>query len=264
MDKQQIAKAFGKKATTYDVHARVQKYVGHNLIRLLIRDAFAESDVVDGPILDLGTGSGYFLPALRNIDTQRPLMAADLSEGMMRHVQAKYSDQLDYCFVADAEQLPLPDDSLAVVFSSMAIQWCEDLTQLFSELSRVVKPGGFIAFSTLLPDTLCELKDAWHQVDQRVHVNRFLSASQIETAMQPYGAVHTSHRERVVAGYPDLKRLLHSIKGIGANTVVDGSGNMTKGQYGKLIKAYDSFRDASGMLPASYDVFYGVLQVPER
>lgn len=264
MDKQQIAKAFGKKASTYDAHARVQKYVGDQLLDVLNRHVFSAHEVVDGPMLDLGTGSGYFLPALSKLDSRRALIAADLSEGMIRYVSAKYPDLLSHWFVGDAEQLPLADNALSVVFSSMAIQWCDDLNQLFNELTRVVKPGGFIAFSTLLPDTLCELKQAWHDVDQRTHVNRFLSADDIEQAMMAHGIVRNIRAERVVAGYPDLKSLLHSIKGIGANTVENGSEAMTKGQYRKLIKAYDAFRDSSGMLPASYDVLYGVLQVPEQ
>ncbi|GLQ33276.1 malonyl-ACP O-methyltransferase BioC [Litoribrevibacter albus] len=260
MDKKQIAKAFGKKATLYDTHARVQKYVGDRLLSLLKEQQVS----VPGPLLDLGTGSGYFLPALKQFQGGDALYAADLSEGMIRFVNEHYQNVLSSSFVADAEQLPLADNSLSYIFSSMAIQWCEDYKRLFKELVRVVKPGGFVAFSTLLPNTLFELKDAWHEVDERNHVNRFLDSDSIIHAMSVHAEIQSAHAERVVAGYPDLKSLLHSIKGIGANTVVEGSGAMTKGQYVKLVRAYESFRDSSGMLPASYDVFYGVMQVPQE
>ncbi len=260
MDKQQIAKAFGKKASSYDSHARVQKYVGSHLLSLLQQ----QNRCVDGPLLDLGTGSGYFLPELKRYQGDQPLLAADLSEGMIRFVNNTYSSIVTNSFVADAEQLPIASESLAVVFSSMAIQWCEDYHRLFKELTRVVKPGGYVVFSTLLPATLYELKQAWHAVDQRRHVNSFLEAETIIQAMSASADIQCAHSERVVSGYPDLKSLLHSIKGIGANTVVNGSGAMTKGQYAKLIEAYEPFRDASGQLPASYEVFYGVMQVPEN
>ena len=258
MDKQQIAKAFGKKASEYDTHARVQKYVGHRLLTLLSEQSVDSAH----PLLDLGTGSGFFLPDLKRFAGEQSLVAADLSEGMIRHVQSKHGDLVDACVVADAEALPFSDASLSAIFSSMAIQWCDDLDGLMKELTRVVKPGGWIAFSTLMPDTLIELKDAWHQVDQRDHVNHFLTAQEITQVLQKHGSEMTCKTERVVASYPDVKALLHSIKGIGANTVNEGSKPMTKGQLRALTEAYESVRNDSGFLPASYDVFYGVLQVP--
>jgi malonyl-CoA O-methyltransferase len=257
LNKQQIAKAFGRKASDYDTHARVQKYVGS----ILLDKLQAQEGIPSGVLLDLGTGSGFFLPKLKQAFVNHSIIAADLSEGMIRHASVEHTNSLQAGVVADAELLPFKDNSLSIVYSSMAIQWCEDIEQLFSGLSRVVKPGGVIAFSTLLPNTLSELKDAWHGVDQRTHVNRFLPETLVVEAMSKHGTVLFKGSERVVAGYSDLKSMLHSIKGIGANTVTHGSRAMTKTQFKRLEAEYEKFRDGSGNLPASYDVLYGVIRI---
>ncbi|GAA3909652.1 malonyl-ACP O-methyltransferase BioC [Litoribacillus peritrichatus] len=256
LDKKQVATAFGKKAKDYDTYARVQKYVGDHLLSLTI-PLFSGH----GPVVDLGTGSGFFLPKLKQAFPDNDLLAVDLSEGMVVHARQQHASLLMGSVVADAENLPFADNSVDLIYSSMAIQWCEDLQVLLKNLRRVVKPGGLIAISTLLPKTLFELKDSWQAVDGNAHVNRFLSAETLLSELSGFGSIAAFHCELVTAHYPDLKSLLHSIKGIGANTVIDGSRAMSKGQYKALMSAYEQYRTESGQLPASYEVCYFVLNV---
>jgi malonyl-CoA O-methyltransferase len=77
---------------------------------------------------------------------------------------------------ADAEQLPLADASVDVIFSNLALQWCEDLPGAMCEIARVLVRGGCAAICTLGADTLWELRAAWRTVDQSVHVNRYYRA----------------------------------------------------------------------------------------
>jgi malonyl-CoA O-methyltransferase len=51
------------------------------------------------------------------------------------------------------------------------------------ELYRVVRPGGRVAFSTLLADSLPELNQAWQAIDDRPHANRFLSEAAVRAAL---------------------------------------------------------------------------------
>ena len=81
--------------------------------------------------------------------------------------------------VADAEALPLVNDSVDLVFSSLALQWCYRPDHLFAELARVLKPGGICVFTSLGPDTLRELRAAWAAVDAHQHVNAFLPAGEL-------------------------------------------------------------------------------------
>ncbi|MGA3683844.1 methyltransferase domain-containing protein, partial [Pseudomonas graminis] len=73
----------------------------------------------------------------------------------------------------DAENLPLRDASVDLMFSSLSVQWCPDFSAVLSEARRVLKPGGVFAFAILCVGTLYELRDSWQAVDGMVHVNRF-------------------------------------------------------------------------------------------
>ena len=261
--KQQIAQTFGNKAADYDRHARMQKYAGSQLIKdlkqHLLRDADWSSTKQQSH-LDLGTGSGFFLPELKRTFNGK-LYALDLSEGMCRYVAETHSEDAQAVLVADAEQLPFADNAFSLIYSSMAIQWCQDLPGLFSELSRVIKPGGYLAITTLLPNTLSELKSSWGDVDQEQHVNRFFPAAEVLMAAQAQGEVIQARSERVCLEYPDVKSILNSIKGIGANRVTAGSKPMSKKSYKKLLLNYERYRSLSGGLPASYEVLYLIVKI---
>src|SRR5690606_3582899 len=100
---------------------------------------------------------------------QATVVGVDIAEGMLRHARDRVTEQA--CWVGgDGECLPLRNHCADVIFSSLAIQWCEQLPQLFTELWRVLKPGGQLLFSTLGPNTLHELKMAWQTIDGYVHV----------------------------------------------------------------------------------------------
>ncbi|MBN0749564.1 methyltransferase domain-containing protein, partial [Pseudomonas aeruginosa] len=68
--------------------------------------------------------------------------------------------------------LPLPDACVDLAWSNLAVQWCDDLRAAIGELYRVARPGGRVAFSTLLADSLPELNQAWQAIDDRPHANR--------------------------------------------------------------------------------------------
>ena len=168
IDKKAIAHSFGDAAPRYDSVAHFQRFVGEELLSRLPENKFVS-------ILDLGTGTGYFLKSLQDLSKESEVVAADLSEGMLHFVQETYisgEDKLDVSLVAcDAENLPFIPQSFDLVFSSLAVQWCYDLPKLFVEVSRILKPKGVFAYSTLLEGSLRELKQSWQKVDQAQHVN---------------------------------------------------------------------------------------------
>ena len=78
-------------------------------------------------------------------------------ETMVEFARRKYPRAGDW-LVGDAEHLPLASQSVDLVFSSLAIQWCARPHLLFAELARVLRPGGRCLFTSLGPDTLRELR----------------------------------------------------------------------------------------------------------
>lgn len=265
LSKQAVARSFGRAAHSYDSVATLQRDVGQHLLTRL--------DAVEGErqhkcqgvsataVLDLGCGTAYFRTALRERFPQAAYIGLDLSVGMLDFARSRRA--VGGCWLAaDAEQLPLAAASVDVVFSSLAIQWCQHPRNLFAELERVLKPDGRIYFSTLGPATLHELRSAWATVDAGIHVNRFITAEALQEA-----AVATSvgdlaiTRDMLCLQYQSVRELTRELKNLGAHNVNSGRGQGLGGgrQLAAMVQAYEAFRQ-EGYLPASYEVYYGRIQ----
>lgn len=251
VDKIALANRFGKAADSYDQFALLQKEVGRHLLSLIPEQHYGKG-------LDLGCGSGFFLHDLRELCED--LTAADLSTGMLH--KAKTHQVADQLICGDAESLPFQNEIFDLVFTSLAIQWCNDLAQAFAEIKRVLRAQGFGLFATLTKGSLSELRQAWAEVDDLEHVNTFISAN--ELALQLHKANARCVSLDVVQhtiNYPDVHEILRSLKGIGASQV-NGNRNqglITRKQLIALEKAYEQFRKTDGMLPVTYNVCYGVI-----
>lgn len=202
--KQSIARGFGGASSTYEKAARLQRRMGRVMLDTLPEEW--------GPrhILDLGCGTGWFSRRLQAQYPQSQLTGVDLSQAMI----ARAVDADQGCarwLTADAEQLPLADNSVDLVFSNLMIQWSHHPARVLEECRRVLKPGGRLLLSTLLDGTLVELQWAWSQADPgRPHINRFapeqdwraLGASvlpgatlETETIVLPYESPMALNRE---------------------------------------------------------------------
>ncbi|WP_074012745.1 malonyl-ACP O-methyltransferase BioC [Candidatus Sodalis sp. SoCistrobi] len=240
-----IARRFSRAAPHYDRHAAFQRACGDRLCDLI-------GPVTGGRLLDAGCGTGWFSRRWQAQGNQ--VVALDLSAAMLSYARQQRS--AGAYVVGDIEQLPLATGSIDIVFSNLAVQWCDDLPQALAELYRVLRPGGILALSTLAQGSLEELAQAWGQVDDGIHINRFLPQTAIAAAFAPY-------RHRLLAEphrlhYPQLTDLLREIKGVGAGYLHDGRPpGLTSRSRLRALEASWPHRPAG--LPLSYRVVYGVI-----
>ncbi|MBD1575439.1 malonyl-ACP O-methyltransferase BioC [Vibrio sp. S11_S32] len=260
-DKQAIADAFSKAARTYDQHAAFQREVGQRLMDKLPNDLSGLS------VLDLGCGTGYFTEQL--LKRGADVTAFDLSYSMLEQCQQRcdgvmaQSDNVSRVSYqqGDAEDPPFSAASFDIIFSSLAIQWCHDLSHLFQMLSRMLKKEGQCYFSTLLEGSLIELKRSWSQIDKYQHVNQFHQWDQLNFALAQTSAqrYHVDSAE-IQVWYDSAFELMKDLKGIGATHVDGRSAGLTKRR--SLLdveKAYQQFRNPLGQLPATYHVCLGLI-----
>lgn len=253
-DKRQVAASFSRAASSYDAVADLQRTVGTGLIERL------PEDLTPARWLDLGCGTGYFSRVLAGRFPSGEGFAMDIAEGMLRHARPQGGAS---SFVAgDAECLPLHGASVDLIFSSLALQWCENFSAVLSEAKRVLRPGGVFAFSSLCSGTLQELRDSWHAVDGLAHVNRFRPIG----AYQQHCAASGLRLERLevepeVLHFAELRQLTGELKALGAHNLNPGRpGGLTgRARIRALIDAYERYRTSNG-LPATYQVVYGVLR----
>ncbi|GAB3420737.1 class I SAM-dependent methyltransferase [Haloparvum alkalitolerans] len=92
-------------------------------------------------VVDLGTGSGYALRALRERGIGRGY-GLDGAPEMARNARS-YTDDPDVGFlVGDFDDLPFADDSVDHVVTMEAFYYAADPHRTLEEVRRVLKPGG--------------------------------------------------------------------------------------------------------------------------
>jgi malonyl-CoA O-methyltransferase len=159
----------------------------------------------------------------------------------------------------DAQRLPLAAASVDLIYSSLMLQWCEPLDAAFAEAHRVLRPGGFFAFSTFGPGTLGELRSAWAQADGANHVNHFIDMHDVGAALMRAGLGEpVLDVDRIEVDYPDARALMRDLKTIGAHNVTAGRPRTLLGRarLARMEQAYEGYR-REGSLPATYEVIYG-------
>ncbi len=249
--KEDVARSFSQAASTYDQVAALQRQVADTLLSRVPDRSFAN-------VVDLGCGTGVVAAQLAQRAGTEQVFGLDIAEGMLTFARHQYpQSKLHWCG-ADAENLPLKSESVDLVFSSLAVQWCDDFNRVCEEIQRVLKPGGYCLLATLGPETLYELRRAWQQVDGYVHVNPFTNAGFVQQAVREAGFQVENWQETIVMRYQALRQLTAELKALGAHNVNRGrpKGLTGRQRIEKLKMGYEAFRDAQGWLPASYDVYY--------
>jgi len=95
----------------------------------------------DDTVLDLGTGSGYAVRALRERGVARGY-GLDGAPEMTRNARSYTDDDQVGYVVGDFGSLPFADDAVDHVFSMEAFYYAADPIETLEEVRRVLKPGG--------------------------------------------------------------------------------------------------------------------------
>tara|TARA_R110002050_G_scaffold9504_1_gene33104 strand:+ start:245397 stop:246293 length:897 start_codon:yes stop_codon:yes gene_type:complete len=263
-NKNLVARSFGNAAAHYDDVAVLQRQTGDELL-----DRLSLVTLQPKRILDLGVGTGRNLSLLAKHYPEAQLLALDIAPAMLQHARQRYQKALGlkrwlpyakapHYLAGDAEQLPLADNSVDLVFANLALQWCDPRTS-FAEIQRILRPGGLLMFTTLGPDTLSELRHAWAEVDDYPHVNMFYDMHDVGEAMMAAGlAEPVLDTDRYTLTYDSAMTLMKDLKVLGARNVNSGRrrGLTGKDTIKQVGDAYEQFR-RDNLLPATYEVVYG-------
>lgn len=255
VNKLALRQSFDSCAHSYDEHAVLQHEVGQRVLQRL--DLIKIKPQL---VLDAGTGTGKQSLALVKRYKDARIVSLDLASSMLQHARKRKPWLAKQSFVcADIEHMPLPDNSVDLLFSNLTLQWCTEYDRVFTEVDRVLKPGGLFIYSTFGPDTLKELRQSWQQVDNNIHVNAFMDMHDIGDAMMRSGFEDpVVDMETFTLTYGDVYALMRDIKGIGAHNLTHGRahGLTGKNKMSAMVANYELFR-RDKLIPATYEVIYG-------
>ncbi|MFN0039755.1 MAG: malonyl-ACP O-methyltransferase BioC [Burkholderiales bacterium] len=278
VDKRALRRAFGRAAPTYEIAAVLQETVG---ARALERLQWVKVDPL--VILDAGSGVGGSAPALATRFPRATVVQMEIAPEMLGQARARWLDkryrgfgrllqkflprmswltrgggrQVFLC--GDNEQMSLRSTSVDLLWSNLSFQWANKLESVFSECRRVLRPGGLLMFSTLGPDTLKELRQAFAADATFAHVHRFPDMHDVGDFLVQAGfGDPVMDMETLTLTYSDLNGLLKDLKANGAQYAGPDRrrGLASRKIMAQAAQGYERFRDA-GRLPATFEVIYG-------
>ncbi|MBU0480525.1 MAG: methyltransferase domain-containing protein [Proteobacteria bacterium] len=123
-------------------------------------------------VLDIGCGGGFdMIVAGRLVGEKGRVCGIDLTEEMVNRARKNMelanirNFELHH---VDTDNIPYPDQTFDVAISNGVINLSPRKKQLFTEIRRVLKPGGRLQFADIilkkeLPDSLAASPEAWSQ-----------------------------------------------------------------------------------------------------
>ena len=151
MNTRVIKQAANQSASTYHKSAFFAKTMAD---RLLARLDYIR--LKPESILDLASGVGLLQPTLTSLYPSAQIFELDFSMSCLKRVKGR-------AICADVHAIPLASNSMDCVLSNNALYLFAHRPMVFSEVFRILKPGGLFMFTHLGPDTLCE----WAQACKR-------------------------------------------------------------------------------------------------
>lgn len=264
-DPRQVRRAFGRAATDYAAIAVLQREVESRLLEQLV---YAKREPLR--VLDLGAGPGRASAELKQRYPKAQIVALDAALPMLREAgrgwrwytpRARRFDRV----CADARALPFAEASFDLVFSSLCLQWVEDLPAVLDGLRGLLRPGGLLLLSSFGPETLAELRQAFAAADDRPHVSSFAPMQALGDALMSAGFRDpVLDTDRFTLTYEHARDLMRELRGIGAgNAWSDRRRTLTgKARMQQVFASYEDFR-VNGRLPATYEVVYAQAFAPE-
>ncbi len=252
-DRRQLRRSFGRAAAKYTEVAALQREVEARLLEQL---SYLD-DRQPQRVLDLGSGPGRAAGTMKKRWPKAEVIAVDAALPMLREVPRHTRFWRPVRRVnADVSRLPFADQCVDVIFSSLCLQWLDDLPAVLSEFRRVLRPDGLLLFSTFGPETLSELRDAYLQAGETPPLSPFAAIQQVGDAMLAAGFKDpVLDRDRYTLTYPDLRGLMRELRAIGAG---DARHDRPRGLGGRdrlrrVTTNYETLR-RDGVLPSTWEV----------
>jgi malonyl-CoA O-methyltransferase len=188
--------------------------------REILLGRLAWLDRPPGLIVDAGCGTGRGTAVLAERFAHAQVLGVDVSAAMLATAaERRMSAALACC---DIQSLPLADHSVDLLVANLVLPWC-DPHALFSEFARVLAANGMLLVSTTGPATLQEVRRAWRNIDDDVHVHASLDMQTLGDILVQSGLREpVLDTDRVIVSYSAPARLHEELRAVGAVNAARG------------------------------------------
>ena len=126
--KRQIAGSFSLYSKSYDQYAQLQKKSAVSLINNITD---CQKNLPDGPILEVGCGSGMLSETLARFYADRQLSFLDISSGMLNECRNRLQklgyNHANFHFVEKDAETISDQEKYALIVSGLTFQWFNNL-----------------------------------------------------------------------------------------------------------------------------------------
>lgn len=111
-------------------------------------------------VIDVACGTGIIARlAAERVGTNGRVCALDVNAAMLTVARSLPSAVPIKWYETAAESVPLPDHSFDAIFCGLALPFFSDQAAALREMHRVLKPGGRLYVSTLMPNAFFDVLD---------------------------------------------------------------------------------------------------------
>jgi ubiquinone/menaquinone biosynthesis C-methylase UbiE len=148
-----LADRYTQRAEAYEaLWSPIIRPVGERLIAHLPLSRTTRS------VVDIGTGAGALLSAIKHAAPSAVIVGVDRSQGMLRLAKDKYSGPLA---LMDVQNLALPANRFQVAVVAFVLFHLPYPEQCLAEVNRVLKPKGAVGTVTWGSETMAPANTIW-------------------------------------------------------------------------------------------------------
>ena len=238
--KQRIERNFSRFASRYERGAEQQKIAAR---ALLARVEAIGASLVEGPILEIGCGTGLLSESLVRIFPEREVQLTDLSPAMLAECQRKIAAANGVSpglvwGVLDGEAVAGEAD-YALIVSGFTLQWFQDLEGTLVRLVRALRCGGRLLASYPGEGSYPEWRAHCVRLGLPCTANPLPSHRQVEQILCHLPVATSFWQQEVKLCYPSARDFFRRLKYTGAGTcVMDRS--LEFSQMKRLVQAWDA------------------------
>jgi malonyl-CoA O-methyltransferase len=254
-----IAQAFARCAAGYDAHAQVQLQCAERLAAYI--DANSR-DLIDGPVLEIGCGTGVLSRKLCEVFPERSLFITDVCEEMLARCQMRLSGAsglkdrrmtFNTLCVTDVSER----DAYACLAAAFVLQWLADFSGGLTKLTASLKPGGKLFFSIPESGSFPEWRSICKRAAVRYTGNPLPLSMDIRTFAAQHGLRLGMYQETFSVNYRSLEDFLMNLKLIGASTAL-AADRLTLTEMRRLLAT--ARKENPNSFTATYKVLFGHME----
>ncbi|GAA0780076.1 methyltransferase domain-containing protein [Castellaniella ginsengisoli] len=266
IDSQAVTRQFARRAPL-DAPQFLYGEIAQRMLRRLSYIRIAPHD-----ILDAGCGAAHALDPLRARYPDQRYIGLDACSALLDAARERYAAKPGFWHrlrnkptpaadfrQADLAETGLPDESLDLVWSNLALHWHPEPHMVLQEWRRILRNDALAMYSSLGPGTFRELRDALAEADLDTRPMEFVDMHDFGDLMLQVGfADPVMDQEIITLTYKTADKLLEDVRALGGNPHPERRRGLPgRAWRERLVRALERRRHADGTIHLSLEVAYG-------